>query len=291
MTEYQYPLTGHALVNATHSDKYNQVKRIIESGIHPDDYTGNSMPALVCSCANGNYEITEYLLSKGANPNLYTADKRSPLKSAANIGHLEITRLLLKANADPNYEKEGEVALTLACDQYPNKELIKLLLPVTDKKYYQKAYDYSTDVEIRNMIKEYDSNLIEPSSFGGPKYKQNIHYETPPTDPLLREYWFALDLYIKTVGQQDPNRAMLIVMTKCSLCDEPTGHIGEDGKLYICGFVREQLLRLDHDVLKEKYNQVYEVLINYKEDSDDEEDDEEEEEEDEEKDLTAVNEL
>ena len=162
MTEYQYPLTAHALVNATHSGKFNQVKRIIESGIHPDDYGTNILTALICASANGNYEISKYLLEKGADPNKYMDDKKSPLKSAANIYSFDIVKLLLEYGADPNYERYGEVALTLACDvtdNKENKELVKLLLPVTDPKYYQKAYELSVNEDVRNIIKSYASDI------------------------------------------------------------------------------------------------------------------------------------
>jgi len=262
MTDYQYPLTAHALVNAAHSSKLDQVKRIIESGINPDDYTGNSMPALVCASANGNYEIVEYLLSKKAHPNNYTEDKISALKSAADIGNLKIVELLLKAGADPNYERNGNVALTLACDSVSgnetNRELIELLLPITDQKYYQRAYEYCTDIKIRDLIKQHSPNIkfIEPNEFGGPKYKQKIHYETPPKDPIIRQCWELLGIYIETC--KDPNRVFEMILTRCSLSDS------NSNELYLSNFVKEQLKRLfDGDlakVSKNDYIELYQIL-------------------------------
>jgi ankyrin repeat protein len=189
--EYSYPLTPHGLVNATHSNNLNQVKRIIESGVSVNDYTGNTMPALTCACCNGNVEMVEYLLSQGANPNNYTEKRISPLKSIANSSSphsFTIVKLLLDAGADPNYEKTGNVALTLACDVSNDVDLIRLLLHVTDEKYYQKAYEYSQTEEIRNLFKEVCSVkapnmiLIDPANgFGGPQYKMKVHYDTPLT--------------------------------------------------------------------------------------------------------------
>jgi len=265
MSEYQHPLTAHGLVNATAFGKIDQVKKIIESGVNPDDYTGHSQPAIIFASAYGNYEIVEYLLSKGGNPNNYTHDKLSALKSAADIGNLKIVKLLLKFGADPNYERNGNVALTLACDsvhQGINKELIELLLPITDKKYYQRAYEYCTDIEMRNMIKDLAQEITftDPvDGYGGPKYKEKQHYETPPTNPLIRQCWELVGMYIDTFGKDDPNRAFWMILVRCGLSDS-----GDDGTVQLARDDKNQLKRLfegdNPKASKDEYAEIYKIL-------------------------------
>ena len=191
--------------------------------------------------------IVEYLLNKGANPNLYTNDNLSALKSAAKHKSSKIVQSLLKAGAEPNYEKNGDIALTLACDDNENDvELVRLLLPVSDKSFYQKAYEYSTSQEIRDLIKAHapEMQFTEPADgFGGPNYRTRVHYETPPDDPLLAKIWKLLnlyvDLYLKHPGS-DPNDIYEQAYPSTSMCDDPKQFYRGD-KLHLSKTIIETL--------------------------------------------------
>jgi hypothetical protein len=275
MRGYEYPLTGHALVNATHSGNLNQVKKIIESGVDVNDYTGNTVPALTCACCNGNVEMVQYLLSQGANPNNYTETRISALKSVANSSSPDsftIVKLLLDAGADANYEKDGNVALTLACDVSNDIDLIRLLLHVTDEKYYQKAYEYSQTEEIRNLFKEVCSvkapNMILMNSangFGGPQYKMKVHYDTPPADPLLRQVCEILDQYIDKFVK-DPNKAIMYVFERMAIIDNGEENY-ENGKLRLSRDVRNAvgtvLRTYPLEQVEKTYWDLYYLLNNY----------------------------
>lgn len=214
------PLTAHYMVNAASSGDLNVVKKIVESGIHPDDYKNNSMPAIVAATCRGKYSIVEYLLSQGANPNNYTNDKVSALKSAALYKHSDIIKLLIQHNADPNYERNGDVALTIAIDQAEEKdlELIKFLFPITDKQYYQKCYEYASNETIRKFIVDScpDIQFVDPKEgFGGPNYKKEVKYNTPPTCKIRRQIWDLISLC--SLFECDPNKLVGPIMYKMDI--------------------------------------------------------------------------
>lgn len=220
-------MSGHELVNAAYCGNLDEVKQLIESRINPDDWTGNSMPAILAACMHGgNVEIVEYLIENKANPNNVTPDRLSALKTAAREANVKIVEMLLKAGADPNYEKDGEIALTVACDDRTDLKLLALLLPVSDKSYYQKAYEYSTTKEMRDMIvgAAPEIEFTNPSNgHGGPIHKMHLHYETTPTDPLLAQLYNLLNLSVS----KDPNEQFYIVDYQMNLCDNPESFYSE----------------------------------------------------------------
>ena len=261
----------HQMVNDAHMGNFDKVKECIEvKGFHPDEVGTNTCTALLCVCCRKeSHEFVKYLLDKGANPNIYTADKLSPLKSAAKQKSYENVKLLLDKGADPNYEREGNVALTVACDEGKDDDinLVKLLLPLTDSRWYQKAYEYSSSIKIRNYIQDSNPQLTftEPldNVFGGPDYKSKLHYETAPIHPILNELWHLLEDYIKTV--KDPNRAMMYVFQKMGISDAPQHYIDmieKDGDL---GMYNDMMLNLKEFIdgnedLKNKYSKSYKLL-------------------------------
>lgn len=215
--------TTAAFVRAAYMGELEEVKRIIEAGIdNIDDYPEGSMTALICAASTDNYEITEYLLKSGADPNKHTDDRLTPLKTAASRGNVKIAELLLKAGADPNFERNGEVALTLACDEpvgQHNRRLIELLLTVTDPRYLQRAYEYCADPNVREQFRWHSTTLTDPNEFGGPKFRRHRHYDTPPSDPLARQCWEAMGAYVDTFSARDPNRAIWMSMLRCGISD------------------------------------------------------------------------
>lgn len=290
MAEYVYPLTPHALVNATHAGKFEQVKLILESGVNVNDYTGNVMPALTVACYNGNVEMVKYFLEQGADPNNYTESRLSALKSAAasnSPNSYEISSLLLNAGADPNYEREGEVALTLACDVSNDVPLISLLLNITDEKYYQKAYQYGQTEEIRELIREVclkkNIVLVDPvDGFGGPQYKMKVYYDAPSADadPVVKQVCEILDEYIDKFVK-DPNKAMIYIFERMAIVhstktnNKSKGN-DENQKLYLSKDVRNAVMEVlktyPLEQVEKTYWDLYAVLTNYVS-SDHEEDD------------------
>ena len=281
MTEYMYPLTPHALVNATHAGKFEQVKRILASDVNVNDYTGNAMPALTIACCNGNVEMVKYFLEQGADPNNYTESRISALKSAAGSNSpnsYEISSLLLNAGADPNYEREGNVALTLACDRTGDVSndvpLISSLLNVTDEKYYQKAYEYGQTEEIRELIQKaaFKKNivLVDPvDGFGGPQYKMKLYYDTLPenADPVVKQVCEILDEYIDKFVK-DPNKAMIYVFERMAIVHaEKSKGNDENQKLYLSKYVRNAVMEVlktyPLEQVEKTYWDLYAVLTNY----------------------------
>lgn len=167
------------LIHAAYSNDLETVKKLIESGVDPNDFDPNNMSALIsASCSMFNFkEMCEYLLLHGANPNLYTTDKLSALKSAAKHQNLDIIKMLLEYGADPNFEKNGHVALNIFFDQdHPepfekSKEFLQLVVPLTDEKYYQQTYNNIIDVNLRNYMKELTPHFQykDPDMFGSEK--------------------------------------------------------------------------------------------------------------------------
>jgi hypothetical protein len=172
--------------------------------------------------------MVRLLLEHGADPNVYTFDRLSALKTAATMMSDEFMLLLLEHGADPNYEKDDQVALTLAMDPYilgyhlkdfklPIKSILALL-PMTDPKYYQMAYTYAFDLEIRQAIREHVFQnhpkiiLTDPvDGFGGPNYRKHLLDMQPPTGKMCKAVW-DLIIYLERnfSDRLDPNDFMCI---------------------------------------------------------------------------------
>lgn len=212
-------------VNAVFNNNANQINYLIDTynlqidkpiKSYPYYSDDDEIPCIIFACfagRHGNYDSVKVLLERGSNPNSYSKKGLSALKTAANMKNLNITKLLLKYGADPNYMTGGSVALTLACnnkygehddpldDNDEQIELVKLLVSVTDKKYLQKAYEYSTHPIIRNIfhnqMKYNDQAIIEPvNGFGSNEYKNRIKYSTPPKiSKILTDVWILLEMY------------------------------------------------------------------------------------------------
>lgn len=226
-------MSGFELVNEAVRD-FDAVKKLVESGAPVNDPEGNSMPAIVTAACYGRFDIIQYLLENGANPNL-SKDRLSALKTAADHNDYRIVKLLIDNGADPNFENNGEVALTLACNDKGDTEeelnILKLLLPITDKKYHQKAYEYCVNENMRKFIKE-NTTVEEPENgFGSSKYKQKLHYESPPKHPLIREIWEAYGECIDKIN--DPNRAMGLILERMDFRDYQFEEDGTENDIYI----------------------------------------------------------
>ncbi len=248
------------LVSAAYTNKLNKVQEIIESGIHPNDWTGSSMPAIIAASIDGNTDIVDYLLKQGADPNIYTEDRLSALKSAVKHNHYQTTKLLIVSGADPNYERNNATALMVAADNGA-KECVELLLPVTDERYYQKAFEYSSTQEIRDIVKSFAPDVQDVQAFGGPDTKLYIKYNTPPTDPVGKQLWDLFTILMEK--ETSPNTLFEYSLYRCSLSADRDSVVSVEDALNNLG----EKIRKDFDFLFyeekdlcEKYPEIYEHI-------------------------------
>jgi ankyrin repeat protein len=269
MTTDPIQVTTPGLLHYAAFGKLSELKQVVESGINPDEYPANNLPAIIGAVSNNHYDVAEYLLSQGANPNNYTLDRLSALKSAAKKKNLAMVRLLLNNGADPDYEKNGEVALTLACDCAGEEdiELVELLLKVTDKKYYQKAYEYSHNETIRELTKSHwpENVFTEPvDGFGGPTYKQDMQYNTPPKHRVAAQMWYLLS--ILELQSSDPNKTFQYVLYKMSITNHKPFYqddCDQSAKLYLDLWlaIKFQYIFDNSEQLKEEYKELYAIVL------------------------------
>lgn len=261
--------TANGLCMAAYTGDLTTVQKSIDAGVNPNEFNEISMPAITCAACYNHLGIAEYLLAHGADVNNYTVGRLSALKSAAKPKYTEMVKLLLQYGADPNYEKDGQVALTLACDgaTEDHKELIETLLKVTDKKYYHKAYESCHVESLRQLIKNYapEMEFSDPKSgFGGETYKKNLIYNTPPKHKKYMQLWLLLSMY--ECLETNPNRLFPAVLYKTSMTDcseiykedcdqEMEGPYIDEFCAGICNFVFEKMPPLK-EVCKDIYEQV-----------------------------------
>jgi hypothetical protein len=194
----------------------NLVREIIKSGISPDAYSIGGTTPLIYAAMYGTEETVEYLLSVGAKIDLCVEDSYNrilnALRTACKTKRVAIAKLLLAHQANPNLENnEGLTAIHMLCDSGTDecKEVLELLLPVTDTKYLQKAYQFCSNTLLRQTVKDYCQahgiELVEPTQFGGSEYLDFQRADTPPTDRLRRQVWKCLNYYIEF--ESDPNES------------------------------------------------------------------------------------
>jgi ankyrin repeat protein len=209
----------HLLQNAAADstpEAINLVREIIESGISPDAYSDVGTSPLIYAAMYGTEETIEYLLSVGADIDLCAADEYdrllNALRTVCKTKRLSIAKLLLVHQANPNLENsQGLTAIHMLCDNGTDecKEVLELLLPITDKKYLQKAYQFCSNSVLKRAVHDYcqthEIALVEPKRFGGSEYLDFQRADTPPTDRLRRQLWKCLNYYIES--ESDPNES------------------------------------------------------------------------------------
>lgn len=107
---------------------YNEVVRIIQSGIGPNTTDSNDMTPLMYAALKGHFEIVTYLVGRGANINLTDNEEWNALMYAVYSNHTMIAGYLLESGAQINYQNDqGWNALIIASIN-GNLELVKLLV-------------------------------------------------------------------------------------------------------------------------------------------------------------------
>lgn len=214
---------GCIMSNACYYGRVDIINQVLDMGYDPNKRAGTNIayttPLLYAAC-NGNIEVMELLRSHGADLNHVDEYGRNALKSTVSNRHYEATRWLLDQGVDANVvNHEGLVALNIVCDQCQDADdkFIRLLLPVTDSKYYQKSFEFCKNEKVRNVFKELCPHMTfvdPPNGFGGPMDKMHEQYNTPPTDPVLRQFYDILTILEEKLD--DPNDCFLVILVKTS---------------------------------------------------------------------------
>ena len=106
---------GLELIEASHSDRMDEIERLIEAGADVNAKNEKGGTALMYASIVGNLEILEKLIEKGADIDAKSARGWTALMLASHRGHIEIVERLIEVGADvlckdPN----GKMAMTLA---------------------------------------------------------------------------------------------------------------------------------------------------------------------------------
>ena len=185
-----------------------------EGRISPDEYPAIALPAMIAAASRDHVDTIRYLADKGANVNL-VARHCTALRTAANARSYAAINALLDLGADPNIENSnGCVALHLLCDQFADADIpsIERLLPITHRRYYQRAHDWCRNSSMREKIasRGYVDAVQPADGFGGPNDKEDDRWSLPAEHPLVEQFRLALLMCENTLT--DPNKLYNIHM-------------------------------------------------------------------------------
>ena len=119
----------NAAMEAVDNGRYAEVKRILDTGFHPDTAVDDYDQTLLhCSAFNGHHKICKLLLDRGAAVNKADDNGGTALHCAASCGHLNICQLLIDRGATvdkaTNY---GDTPLHFAAEDN-HTDVVTLLL-------------------------------------------------------------------------------------------------------------------------------------------------------------------
>jgi len=109
---------GKRLCIAAHEQRFEDLQRLLEKNVCPDDTDMAGYTALHYAARNGDHRIVLALLAARSNPNAAECSF-PPLLRAAYMGHTKIAVLLLERKADPSVadSTDGLTALHKAAAQ------------------------------------------------------------------------------------------------------------------------------------------------------------------------------
>lgn len=270
---------------------------------------------LITAASHHRHDVIEYLIQRGTNLNPVGLNQLTALKTCAKEGNFESTKLILDNGADPNYERDDENALAIACDQYSiyynrykldilfgdlakiekrltdYRKIIVLLLFVTNASTLPKAYEYSCDPKIRQLIKdqlksriEHDTSLnqillVDQQIYGGSWTKMDRSYgDRYPTDNnesqiivFLLEIKNDVDIVCDKLIIDQINRLGYLLLCSVDhdynlyfqMYDDDDNEI--EGARMFNYFLLEKIMELVKDITyyQEKYQTIYQEKIAY----------------------------
>jgi ankyrin repeat protein len=121
-----YP--GIDLIRAIRDHYFDEVKRLIESGVDANEENDYGNIPLHIGIEKDCVDIVEYLLQNGANVNAKEELlHRTPLIYAASQGRKEIVTLLLKYGADPHEKDDVDFTALTWATKKGHAEIVELL--------------------------------------------------------------------------------------------------------------------------------------------------------------------
>lgn len=116
------------LVAAIREENDSEVKRLLESGSDPNEFSINSQTMLQEAVIVRSKKILNLLLDHGADPNLESTEEWPPLAEAVAKKFPELAELLIARGANPQVlTREGESLMTAAL-RWDSPDIARLLL-------------------------------------------------------------------------------------------------------------------------------------------------------------------
>ncbi|XP_041376954.1 protein phosphatase 1 regulatory subunit 16A-like isoform X2 [Gigantopelta aegis] len=88
------------LLEATARNDIDEVRRLLQSGVSPDETNEDGLTALHQCCIDGNEELLKLLLEYNANVNAKDSELWTPLHAAATCGHIHLCKYLISREAE-----------------------------------------------------------------------------------------------------------------------------------------------------------------------------------------------
>lgn len=104
MRDFSFNDVGEQFYDACYRNDYNEVKRLLDSGISPNETNAQEDPVLYAALDDDHTEILKLLIERGADPNLESHFRHHPpLVAVAILGFKEAAKILLENGADAHY--------------------------------------------------------------------------------------------------------------------------------------------------------------------------------------------
>ena len=133
------------IIAAAIYEDWDEVKRLIATGVDVNTQGQHGNTALHYSAAHGNLDITTFLINAGANIELKTRLLCStPLRMAAFYGHLEVVELLVERGADVLTEDNYDFTPLMWAISHKRDSTASYLRPITHKAFQRRECRRST---------------------------------------------------------------------------------------------------------------------------------------------------
>ncbi|CAD0098231.1 unnamed protein product [Aureobasidium mustum] len=104
------------------------LKRLLESGMHPDVKDKWGRTALYHAAIEGHGDVIEMLLQNKANVNAQGGPHGNALRAASHNGHYEVVKILLDHKADVNLPAADSITALRAAIVMDRQDVVRLLL-------------------------------------------------------------------------------------------------------------------------------------------------------------------